>query len=170
LEEQAFDQDVSNGGGGWRAVDAIPGCAAVAADLIRDYRIKHKSASRILAWHEGQLRAGIGEVDKAIALMEASRKPPDEDLTGWNPYVDATIAFLRKDRDALLASREKLASTPPAKDLPPVRDGYIELPLNDNQVMKTRWPQNIDVVDGLVRCFGKEYTIAYSNACRNASP
>lgn len=170
LDEQAFDQDTSNGGSGWRAVAAVPGCALVAADLVRDYRDKHQTTSTTLPWHEGQLRAGAGEVDEAIALMEASRKPREEDLAGWNPYVDATIAFLRKDRDALMSAREQLASVSPTPDLPPVQDGYIELPVNDSQVMKIRWPPNIDVVDGLVRCFGKDYEIAYSNACRDDSP
>jgi|GEM_PF-3021325 len=41
LDQAAFDQDLSNGGGGWRAVAAKPGCEEVAADLIRDYRSAH---------------------------------------------------------------------------------------------------------------------------------
>lgn len=166
LDENAFDQDLANGGGGWRAIAAKPGSETVAADLIRDYRQAHRSESGILHWHEAQLRASAGDYAQAIALMERSRKPADQDRGGWNPYVDATIAFLRKDRAALAAAREQLAKAPPPPDQPISKDGFIELPLHDGQVMRMRWPPNLDVVDGLIRCFDEPYATAYGDECR----
>lgn len=168
LPEPAFDQDLSNGGGGWRALAAKPECVLVAADLIRDYRGRHRLEGGTLAWHEGQLRAQAGDVEQAIALFERARKP-EEDAIGWNAYVDASIAFLRGDRASLVAARERLAAVryPADGDMPPLEDGFVEFPAQDGRpAMRMRWPPNLDVVDGLIRCFGQPYRIAYGAACR----
>jgi len=170
LDEERFDQDVTNGGGGWRAVAAKDGCELIAADLLRDYRTAHADQSGILSWHEGQLRANVGDYHQAIPLMEESRKPATQDPAGWNPYVDATVAFLRKNQPALMSARKQLAQVPPSPDMPPVREGFIELPMGNGQTMKMRWPPNLDVVDGLIRCFDKPYSVAYANDCRAPSP
>jgi len=170
LPEQAFDQNI---GHGWREVSERPGCEGAAADLLRDYRQLHPESNRsLLSWHEAQLRAFLGDTPAAIALMEQSRVPAGApDRIGWNPYVDATTAFLRGDAAALGRAREALAAVPPAPDLPPVKDGYIEMTSPKGQVMRMRWPMNLDVVDGLVRCFGKPYREAYGSAeCRPAPP
>lgn len=165
LDESHFDQDET---GGWRALAAKPGCDLVAADLLRDYRQVHGNAAGILYWHEGQLRALAGQAEAAVALMARSRKPDDADRAGWNPYVDATIAYLRKDRPALEQARARLAAVvPPIGDgVPPVKDGYMEVRLDNGQMMKFLWPPNIDVVDGLLQCFDKPYEVAYGPECR----
>lgn len=165
LDESAFDQDLS---GGWRALSAQPGCTLAAADLIADYRKKHGKQSGLLLWHEGQLRASGGQYREAAALMEGARKPASDDRAGWNLYVDATIAFLRRDRAGLDAARAALAAVPPpvGAGVPPVVDGYMEVDFEDGQKRRIRWPPNIDVVEGLVRCFDKPYDEAYSDACR----
>ncbi|MCL1634287.1 hypothetical protein M2650_06525 [Luteimonas sp. SX5] len=167
LDEDAFDQDLSNGGGGWRALASKPGCETVAADLIRDYRQAHNNEAGILFWHEAQLRASAGEYAQTIPLMERSRKPADQDRGGWNPYVDATLAFLRKDRAAIGAAREQLSKVAPPPGEKISKDGFMELSLPDGQKMKMRWPPNLDVVDGLIRCFDKPYDVAYGNECRS---
>lgn len=41
LDENAFDQDLSNGGGGWRKIGNVPGCELAAAELISAYRAKY---------------------------------------------------------------------------------------------------------------------------------
>lgn len=163
LDEQAFDQDLS---GGWRALSERPGCEEAAADLIRDYRIANKNDAGLLLWHEGQMRAIAGQPGQAIAVMERARSPRPEQAD-WNLYVDATIAFLRRDRAALEAARTRLAAVPPpvGKNVPPVVDGFMEVEM-DGRMTKMRWPPNIDVVDGLVNCFDKPYTEAYGSACR----
>jgi hypothetical protein len=165
LDETQFDQDES---GGWRTLAARPGCDLAAADLLRDYRQLHRNEAGIMYWHEGQLRAFAGQPQEAIALMERSRKPGAADRAGWNPYVDATIAFLRKDRAALDNARLRLAAVPPptGEGAPRVVDGFIEADFPGGQKRKIRWPINIDVVEGLVHCFDKPYGEAYGNECR----
>lgn len=169
LDEDRFDQDFD---GGWRALANRPGCKLAAADLLRDYRQAHNNEAGILYWHEAQLRVMAGQSEAAIELMEKSRKPADQDKAGWNAYVDASIAFLRKDRPALEQARQDLAAVPFPSDkgLPPLKNGVIEMPMKGGKTMKMRWPPNIDVVDGLVQCFDKPYEEAYGSACRPPAP
>jgi len=165
LDENQFDQDMS---GGWRALASTPGCALVAADLLHDYREAHHKDSGLLFWHEAQVRADAGQYQEAIVLMKRAYKPADEDKAGWNPYVDATIAFLRKDRTALEQAKAKLAAVKPpvGAGIPPVINGYMEADFADGSKRKIRWPINIDVVEGLENCFDKPYVDAYNDVCR----
>jgi len=160
LDQERFDQDHQ---GGWRALAARPGCSLAAADLLRDYRQAHGKHASLLFWHEAQLRASAGQPEQAIVLMERAKEPAEEDLFGWNPYVDASVAFLRRDRRAFEQAHAALAALPPQG---PVQDGYMEIRMGDGKSGKVRWPPNIDVVEGLAQCFGQAYEIAYSNACR----
>lgn len=152
----AFDQD---GRGGWRELASRPGCKDEAADLIEVYRTILESRLTTLYWHEGQLRAELGQIDAAITAFERARH--DDNLDGWNFYVDATIAFLRKDKPALLQARAGLASVP-------VPEGYTSIGLDGRRVTgrPAGWPFNLDVVDGLINCFGKTYDVAYAASCR----
>ena len=167
LDENHFDQDMS---GGWRALASTPGCTVVAADLLHDYRETHQKDSELLFWHEAQLRADAGQYPEAIALMKRAYKPVEADKAGWNPYVDATIAFLRKDRHALERAKANLnAVQPPVGDgIPPVINGYMEVELPDGSKRKIRWPINIDVVEGLQNCFEQPYVEAYKDVCRQS--
>jgi len=67
----------------------------------------------------------------------------------WNLYVDATTAFVQRDREALLLSRHKLATAPA------------------RYWSGLKAPSNLDVVDGLVRCFERTYADAY-RMCRTS--
>jgi len=166
LDEQRFDQDMA---GGWRELASRPGCNLAAADLVRDYRQAQRNEAGLLVWHEAQLRAFGGQALAAATLMERARKPADADRAGWNPYVDATVAFLRRDRAAFDKARAVLAAVPVpvGKDIPPVVNGFMEIDGPDGQKRQMRWPPNIDVVDGLRHCFDKSYEEAYgSDACR----
>lgn len=149
LEPRAFDQDLE---GGWRILAYIPGCAAAAADLIRDYRDTHALTTSTLYWHEGQMRAEAGQSAAAIALFDRARHD-EPDGFGWNFYVDASIAFLRGDRPALQAARERLAALPRPPDFNP-RD-------SQGQPLALAWPPNLNVVDGFLACFGRAYAEAY---------
>lgn len=167
LDEAAFDQSLPNGG--WRAIGNIPGCEVAAAELIAAYRVQHPTASSTVAWHEGQMWAAAGLHEKAIPALESARKDPARDPAGWNHYVDATIAFLAGDREALEQARDRLAAVPfdETSGVPPLVDGFIELPTQAGQPpLRMRWPPNIEVVDGLLNCFGKPYNDAYNMACR----
>ena len=169
LDEPAFDQSLPNGG--WRRLGNIPGCELAAAELIAAWRERHPRASPTVAWHQGQMLAQAGRNAEAIPLLATTRKPVDQDLAGWNHYLDATVAFLGRDRAALLQARASLAAQPypEASGMPPLVDGYMEFPAQPGQVMpvRMRWPPNLDVVDGLLRCFGKSYAEAYGPACRS---
>ena len=171
LDESAFDQDLRGVGGGWRAIAGIPGCELAAADLLAAYQVRHPRSNSLLAWHEGQIRALANQYNRAIPLLESARKPADQDDAGWNFYVDATIAFLRHDKSKLLDSRRKLAGVafPENSGYPPLKDGILEMPTRPGQPnLRMRWPLNIDVVDGLIACFEKPYSEAYS--CGPAPP
>lgn len=153
LDEQHFDQDLE---GGWRALDNR-GCKREAADLIRSYRLaKHRSDERLLFWHEGQVRAMLGETSRAIDLFNRSKAPASEAGFGWNLYVDGTIAFLRNDRATLLGARRALAALPP----PPTP---LTLTIN-GQSVRVPWPPNLNVLDSFLKCFGQPYSKAYGCA------
>jgi hypothetical protein len=142
-----FDQDPE---AGWRRLAAIPSCKAEAANLIHDYRSFMLAVMPVLYWHEAQLRAEAGDTAAAVSLMERSRQPDEADASGWNPYVDATIAFLRGNRAAFDAARTKLLALPRPAHLSADRE----------------WPPNAQVVEGLNKCFGQSYAVAYGDACR----
>jgi len=164
LSVDAFDQDMD---GGWRALDMRTGCQEPAADLIADYRRLPKAQGiGLLAWHEAQIRADLGQSDRAIALMQQSYKTEAEDKAGWNPYVDGTIAFLRKDPAALEQARARLAAVAPPPGMA-VKDGYYTMTV-DGEQLRVPWPLNLNVLDALLRCFDKDYKTAYGTpACRS---
>lgn len=154
LDQKTFDQDSKDG---WRTIAARRGCKDSAADLIRMYREKNGSEASILLWHEGQLRAMVCQTESALELLKMTRKADsDEDRFGWNHYVDATVAFLIGDKAALLAARQRLIATPEPENFNPV-DSF-------GKPIKVIWPPNLNVVDGLISCFGKSYNVAY-NEC-----
>lgn len=167
LDQNAFDQDLD---GGWRAVAARDGCRGAAADLIAEYRARMlarpvfddagPSASAILYWHEGQLRAGLGETDAAIGLFRASVKADDP---AWNAYVAASIAFLLHDREALEAARAALLEVPE----PPGFAAAAEQARAKG--MEVTWPMNLNVVDRLIACFDVDYSDAYAGRCDAAN-
>lgn len=150
LDQRAFDQDMD---GGWRALARDSACRIVAADLIRDYREAHSLTAPILFWHEGQMRAEAGQTEMAIVLFDRSRH---DDRFGWNLYVDASIAFLRRDRDALQRARDALAALP--------RPAGFQSTDTNGRPINLAWPPNLNVVDALIRCFGRPYAEAYACA------
>lgn len=106
LSYEAFDQTPRQG---FRSL-AGAGCPAEAADLIEAYIEATGARQGSLMWHIAQLRASAG--DYPAALDAARRSLRDED-TGdflWNDYVLGTIAFLERDREALVAHRDALAA------------------------------------------------------------
>lgn len=142
-----FDADKP---GHWRAIEKVEGCEPAAAEMLAQYRERYEQLILLIAWHEGQVRASIGQYEDAIQLMEKSRRPADRDPSGWNPYVDATIAFLRKDRRQFDKSQRRLL----AIRKPP------------NWPATANWPQNANVLRGLSNCFGRSYKVAYGDDCR----
>lgn len=150
LDIDQFDQDPT---GGWRAVANQRGCFGAAADLIRDYHAALPEKSFLLYWHEGQVRAIDGDYAAAAPLFEKSYDS-QSDAVGWNLYVDATIAFVRRDKTALAKAYFALANLPvPAN---------VQLDQNGNSIADS-WPPNMEVVQDLLACFAQEYREAYQN-------
>lgn len=156
-----FDQDPAEG---WRPLADRPGCELAAAEVLAAYRNENKDRvtdgqRRTLLWHEGQLRAAVGQTAFAIDLLDLSRAgdPFVENVL----YADATIAFLRHDRRALLKARAALAAVP----MPPTfaADAARAKMLYGFTVT---WPPNLAVVDRLIACFGRPYIEAYGGACQ----
>ncbi len=154
LDRDGFDQDIPDGG--WRGL-SNQGCHAEAAELIREWRHEKRDHASILYWHEGQMRAYAGQTDQAVALFELTRKSQDFDAGfGWNHYVDGTIAFLRKDRDGLSRSIERLAAIPE-----PSNNSFTR---PDGTVIQMNWPPNMNVLKRFEECWGRTYGEAYGSA------
>ncbi|MDJ0793086.1 MAG: hypothetical protein QNI98_02495 [Woeseiaceae bacterium] len=151
MDFHTFDQTF---GSGWRMVADISGCTLVAADLIRDYIDLHSPNERIIVFHEAQMRAKGGQTARAIELFRQTRVAEGQrSFFGWNQYVDATIAFLERDKNALQDARESLASLPKPSNFRAVdRDG---------NPVEMSWPPNLHVVDGFLECFEETYATAY---------
>ena len=151
--------DFDQGDAGWRSLD-VPDCEAVVAETIARYRTQNREAlagqdAGTLVWHEGQLRAAAGQTDAAIALMLQGR---DAESDAIQPYVDASIAFLRQDRPALEAAYARLMALPVPDYFTRAAEryhaSYPDLP-------PLSWPLNRDKVEGFIACFDRPYREAY---------
>ena len=143
---------------GWREIANQEGCDTAAAILVSQWRDRHGASlnpvqQSFSAFHEGQLRAGGGDYSNAIPLIEEGRRYMFNDAAG-QAYVDAIVAFLRSDRDALIAARDRLQAVPEPPDWPEFQRKFKE---QFGQDMK--WPRNIEATETLVRCFGKRYPV-----------
>ena len=164
LPLQDFDQTPA----GWRSLDA-EGCEAVGAEAIARYREVNREALAnqdlgTLIWHEGQLRAAAGQTEAAIALMLEGR---NEESDAIQPYVDATVAYLRRDREALLAARERLLALPVPDYFAAAVERYkVSYPDHPPPT----WPLNRDKVEGFVDCFDRPYREAYNCDAEGKTP
>lgn len=147
LDWNEFDQTM---GQGHREL-ALKGCFLEAANLIDAYNLQHRSQlepsrTRILYFHAGQMYAYTSLNEIAASRMMESLNPKEaiRPELNWNDYVQASVAFLRGDKDSLKAFRDKLASGKPTQG---------------NQM-------NLRVVDNLIKCFGHPYSWAYGNSGR----
>lgn len=157
LDYMIFEYDYEKG---YAPISQKEGCRLAIADLIRDYhnalrkkgepvfyeQDSHKvslsddGAVSTMYWHEGQIRAFESQTNDAIELFRMSLKPEGDNSRAWNSYVRATIAFLENDIVALKIERENLIKA------------------NDP------FGVNLNVLDGLIACFGRSYDVAYSSA------
>ncbi len=146
LDRHQFDQTPPDGG--WRALYER-GCYAEAAELIREWRHEKRDHASILYTHEGQMRAYAGQTEEAIALLKLSYKSADSDVAGWNHYIDGTIAFLNRDREALRKAIDRLKAIPAPSSLRAVRE--------DGSAVKIKWPLNLDILEAFERCWERTY-------------
>jgi hypothetical protein len=112
MSYEAFDQTKAQG---WRHL-AERRCYAAAAALLDAYRERHAprlpdGATRMLAWHAGQMFAFADDYGAARPRMRASLNPtePTSAAFPWNDYVLATLAFLDGDADALSRHHDRIA-------------------------------------------------------------
>jgi hypothetical protein len=111
LPYSEFDQAY---GDGWRSFFEA-GDAATAATLLEQYLELHKELTfgqrKFLHLHAGQLWALEGKNTRAVKHLEKamSHQQSRERWPDWDDFIAATMAFLMRDRPALLAARERLA-------------------------------------------------------------
>ena len=91
------------------------------------------SESRNLHWHLGQMHAFNDNYKEAIAEMKQSYLASSKT---WQAYVDGTIAFLEKDKQALIKALELLNE-------------------QDNQM-------NIEFLEKFIKYFDQSYRQAYN--------
>lgn len=165
LNVRTFDQDRTTG---WRSLADREGCKAAAADLIAAYRDANAGSlsqqeQRSLRWHEGQMRAAAGQTEAAISLFETTRRggmgPYDRVM---DLYLDATLAFLRRDRTALEQARADLVAVPQPDSFAAAVERTRTM-YGDEAANAMRWPSNLDFVDGFLTCFDRPYSEAYSS-------
>lgn len=145
LDYKNFDQNLPEGG--WRKFGH---CQQIAASLLDEYLNRNGNQmtewqANTVRWHAGQMHAMIDDYPTALQRFERtflSEKTPE--LIGWNHYVRATIAFLKKDRPALIEARDGLANRP-------------------DQIAR----MNLRIVESFVRCFERPYKEAYNSVCQS---
>lgn len=153
-------EDFDSGEIGWRRW-GDNGCEREAAALIIEFRNRHAekldpSQVKLLDWHAGQLYAGAGDygfaIERMLLVQEQEAEPVELE------YTKATIAFLRSDREALLAARERMVAIQEPANFSKAADLFVAT----YNLPRPRWPMNIDVVDRLITCFGWSYQTAYA--------
>lgn len=141
LSYEEFDQTMNMG---FRVLGAA-GCHEQAADLILAYIAHNDAEQNSLRWHVAQLRASHGDYEQAIEYAN-SVLLEEEDFAvralRWNDYVLATIAFLGKDKEALVHHRNQ------------VEKGVGEGAGNE---------LNLRLLDSLIRHFDQSYEYALMN-------
>jgi len=138
LDYWEFDQAPQ----GWRSIseftDASNADYLVAGILCEEYYAKRDDVAQqdraMVAFHAGQNYAFGGAYANAILNFERAFRE-NENRADWNAYVTATIAFLRKDKHALIVARASLSTIP----------GQM----------------NLNVVDRLITHFDDSYKAAY---------
>jgi hypothetical protein len=126
-----YDQfDTQAGANGWRGLNSA-GCTDAAVDLLRAFAKTNESElsadqHRELAFHIGQALAFAGREPEAIAAFEHANRPGG--TAEWHTYVDATLAFLRRDAQALAGARKTYAAIAPGSMRLQAIDGFVQCP------------------------------------------
>jgi hypothetical protein len=153
LPFEAFDQHPV---AGWRPY-GLRGCYRDAARLIAKYADKAEGLGKIgvLRFHQVQMLAFAGDTGTALEVLEAVKRIDAQRNaeTGWRLYVAGTEAFLRSSRKDLEARTAELAA-------------FADTHGSTERAARA----NGNVLQGLLRCFGKPYRIAYSPPCVDRPP
>lgn len=128
-------------------------CSLASSKLIDQYILMNKTLlipyqSRILFFHSAQGYAIENKYRKAVSRFQRSFNPEEPNDTDfhWNAYVSATIAFLRKDINALRQARASFPASPQGGDA-----------------------VNSKVIDRFIKCLDSPYQDAYDGTGSCAS-
>jgi hypothetical protein len=115
---------------GWRHLGAA-GCVDAAVALLTSYAAANAGGlsaadAMELSFHVGQVLALSGRESESIAHIERSLRP--EATSEWSAYVQATLAFLRRDAAALRAARDAYAAVAPDSMRLRFIDGFMACP------------------------------------------
>lgn len=117
---EAFDQSMTDGRS-WRPI-MNKGCYDTAAFIILKYLNRNPELTaeerRTLNFHAGQVLALGGKDAASVAYFDEARGGDAE----WNAYVEATLAFLTKDRRRFDASRAEYLRVAPGSPRQSVLD------------------------------------------------
>lgn len=141
---RTYDQFDQTENSGFRVLAAM-GCNKEAADLIEEYMRVNRSTGSSLRWHVAQMRATAGDTKAAIRWAKSVLTEKEDfakDPFRWNDYVLATIAFLERDKKALLLHRNNVAAG---------KEAYFGNELN------------LRLLDSLVKHFDNDYKYATSH-------
>ena len=142
--ELSFDEFDQNMKGGWRTI-AHRRKYRAAANLLLRYRRRHRFSDpgqpSSLTFHAGQMYAFAGMNKRAALCFRKTRNKQESvnPVVRWNAYVDASIAFLQRDKRTLHACRAHIARTPKWQGQVP----------------------NLAIIDGFLANFEYPYAIAY---------
>jgi hypothetical protein len=119
--------DSRGGSYGWRNLNAS-GCADEAVSVLTAYSSANAGRlagdeMREIAFHIGQTLAMAGREQEAIAHFEEAQGVSAS--AEWRAYVQATLAFLRRDAAALATARETYAAIAPSSMRLRVIDGFV---------------------------------------------
>jgi hypothetical protein len=128
LEYDAFDSQPAPFG--WRAL-VEAGCTDAAVSLLSAYEHQNsdqlpKSQRLEVAFHQGQALAMSGDDARSIPHFERALGSGGDDE--WSTYVDATLAFLKRDTRALQKARDTYARISPGSMRLLFLDGMLACP------------------------------------------
>ena len=115
---------------GWRTLSSS-GCTDAAVSLLTRYAEENRSRlapaeQREIAFHIGQALAMAGREPESIPWFEHALSA--EASGEWDTYVQATLAFLRRDTVALGAARASYATLAPDSMRLQIIDGLVACP------------------------------------------
>lgn len=168
LSHQSFDQDFD---GGWRKIASRSECRLAAAIVIDQYILLAPALDpaylSLLRWRAGQNLAEAGDYASALHYFLASRKAANNPSDAvWNLYVDSTVAFIKRERQALEAHFQALSAILVPEEEKTARRAFLEQ--NPNISMPDGFvdePDNLPVVRRLLECFDAPYREAYRGDC-----
>jgi hypothetical protein len=92
MDPHTFDQSDE----GWRSLPEKEQSRVISGYIRKNKKKLEPQHLSMLHWHLGQSHAVQGNNKMAIRHMEKSKNDDDQ----WNRYTDASIAFIKGDKDA----------------------------------------------------------------------